>query len=290
MSARVQVMDDPEVGRGQGEFFQPSSQKQRVALVPAAISSAQLEPSEELNARAQKGDAGAIEDLQALAKKKEILERGVEKDPPSVIKLPEPEETYLFARADSCFTHYLQGVGYFFCKKAEYEAAGRQPTCCNHSERDALLRYALVLLVYDTDPEGQLIKIPQERALPLDDKNRLDFKYKFCTWALTDSQMRVWKTFHAQNPPISTDYEVWTEKQGNSERVKFAPCRGDAKWMTKGPVLMKKVLREGAKIWEGIQRTLGKDLGTDDIDTMFLGNQGKKAATSEKDFKGLLGS
>jgi len=282
-------MDDPEVGRGQGEFFQPSSQKQRVALIPAAIGRTQLEPSEELKAKAKSGDAVANDEVEYLLKKKEILEKGLEKEPPSVIRIPEPEETYLFARADSCYTHYMQGVGYFFCKKGEYEEHGEPPTCCDHSDRDALLRYALVLLVYDTDPEGQMIKIPNERATPLDDKNKLDFRYKFCTWALTDSQMRVWKAFHAENPPISTDYTVWTEKQGNSDRVKFAPCKNDAKWMSKGPVLMKKVLKEGGKMWEGIGRTLGKDLSTEDIDTMFKGNQGKKVATTERDFRGLLG-
>lgn len=288
MSVKRNLMDNPEVGAGGSEFFKPSSQKQVVALIPSFIPLAELNVSDELKEKAKK-DADAASEVEELVRFKEMLEQGADRDPATVLKASEPEEGYYYARADSHFTHYMTGVGYYLCKKHEYEKEGRESTCCKFSEREALLRYAVVLLVYDTDAEGEVNFIPKDRAQPLDDKNKLDFKYKFCTWTLTDSQMRAWKQFHKKNPPVSTDYEINTVKQGNADRVNFTPCRGDALWTKRGPVLQKKILKEGAKVWATISKTLGKDLPVTEIDQMFLGSAAKKSGSNERDFKGLIG-
>ena len=125
--------------------------------------------------------------------------------------------------------------------------------------------------------------------LPIDKDHKLDFKYTFKYWNLSDPKMREWKRFKDQNPLVGTDYEVWTEKQGVADRIKFSPCRGDAKWMTKGSTLLSKIVKEGSKFWDEAGKKIGKDLSIQDIDTMFGQNSGRRSTASEKNFSQLLG-
>jgi hypothetical protein len=285
---KTQSIDDAEVGQSSGQFFQPSNQKQRIALVPAFISAAELEISDDLRTKVASGDPAAVADFEDISRLKSSIDEGLDRDPPSVLKVKDPKEGYLFAKTLSHFVHYTQGVGYWLCKRHEYEANGLDATCCAHSEREAMMMYAVVLLVYETDAKGQVIKIPEARQMPLDASNKLDFKYSLKTWTLSDPKMREWKRFKDQNPLVCTDYEVWTEKQGAADRIKFSPCRGDAKWMTKGPSLLSKVLKEGGKMWDDVGKRLGKDLSINDIDTMFGQTNSRKVAPNERNFSGLL--
>jgi len=291
MPVQTRVMDDAQVGKGSGNYFTPSNLKQRISLVPAFITEKELEPSDELKEKAKGGDSSAIEEIDNLVDTKELLEKGATREPPTVLKVKDPEAGYLFARADSHFVHYIKNYGYLLCKKHEYEAAGRTATCCvSNSEQDAMLMYAVVIVVYLTDPEGQIVKLPVERQPQLDETHKLDFKYEFKSWSLSDSRMRAWKQFHNQNPPINTDYEVWTQKQGNSDRLQFSPCKGDSLWSQRGQVLVKKILNEGVKEWGSIAKSLGRDVSIDEIDKMFGVAVAKtQAQNTEKNFAGLLG-
>jgi len=293
--ARVKSIDQDDVGKSGGDFFKPEPNKQRIALVPALHLKSDLEISDALKEKAKGGDRDAIEDIEERTELKEAFTEGLTSEPPRVKEVtdfgPEKKNGFLFGRADSHLSHYLpsEKISYL-CKSYEFEAAGLKATCCDNADRGAMNMYAVVLVVYETDHDGEVIKLKEERQKPLDDDHKLDFKYSLKIWSLSDSRMRAWKEHHRKFPLISSDYDVWTEKQGASDRVKFGPNQGQALWMARGPVLFGKILREGAEIWERAARAIGKDFSIKEIDTMFGVKQGGgvEATATETDYDNLL--
>lgn len=150
-----------------------------------------------------------------------------------------------------------------------------------------------MVLVYVTDTEANILRLAPEAQRPLDDAgNKLDFKYDLKTWGINDSKIKGLKQFTRKFPPVNCDYEVWIEKVGMSERVKFSPTSPPAYWMTKGPAFQERVLAEAAKLYDmgSVARTIGRDLSVKDIDELCgLAVAKPKAAPAERNFAGLLG-
>jgi hypothetical protein len=302
MPVLFRTVDDNAVGRGQGDYFKVSDKKQRIALVPKFITDASLTPSEQIQILSAKGDVEAQEQVAALLGLKENILANLQKRPPRALRVDGENPGYLSSVVASHMVHYKQGVGYFLCKKMEYEGAGRTPTCCTaprsdpKEQKEASALYAFVLLVYDdADPDtGEVPSIPEQlqKPIPGDPVNKLDFRYHLVPWAVNDSKMRELKRIQGQFPPIDSDYLVWTEKQGATDRMKAnAAGREKALWTLKGDVFKSRVVKEAASLWEGINRTLGRNFSMDEIDQMLTGAapvQTPKKTTTERQFGALL--
>lgn len=296
------MVDDPDVGRGGSEYFKPTTNKQRIAIIPFWIPESTLVIPDDLRAKAAKEEAAADE-LEYKLKFAELLKEGTEMEPPRTLR----EERngvvgFRYCRMDSGMVHYDTTVNYYFCKAKDYAALGRESECCKKSVIDAVAAkkpkeygdaqrlYAFVLIVYNTDAEGNILKLAPEARRPLDDKHKLDFKYEFKTWAINDSKIKGLKQYTKKFPPIACDYEVWTQKKGNSDIVMFSPCAPPGLWLARGPVLEKRILEESEPHWDKINRTLGKELTIEEVDKLC--GVGAGVATkpkTEKNFSGLLG-
>jgi len=296
------MIDDADVGRGLGEYFKPSTNKQRFAILPYSISEASLIISDELRAKAAT-DVASANILEHRLRFAELLKEGCEGEPARVIKTEQNGVPgYRYSRTDSALVHYDTTVKYFLCKADQYQALGREAECCKKAKVDAVAQgrkaeqgnaqklYAFVLLVYQTDTEGNVLKLAPDARKTLDEKYKLDFKYEIKTWAINDTKMKSLKQYTNRFPLINCDYEVWTQKRGAADITMFSPCAPPAMWMSRGPVLEKKVMDEAEAIWGTVPRTLGKDLTVEELDRMCLGvSSSPPKAKTEKNFSGLLG-
>ena len=251
---KVRSVDSESVGQSGNDYFKAEKNRQRIALVPYLIKKSEIEINEELKQKAISGDKKAQEEVEEIASLREDILEGLKQKPGQSPRTQEFKldigteviDGYLFPRVDSHMTHYLQKEKMsFYCKKEEYESLGRTPVCCvecakDPQDRGAYLQYAVVLIVYETQGtpnECSVLQLPPERQRILDAQNKLDFKYHIKLWGLSDGKIKGWKQFSKNFPLISSDYEVWTEKVGNADRVKFSPCQGKALWLERGPVL-----------------------------------------------------
>lgn len=294
MSVKVRAVEDQEVGRGATDYFRPEKAHQRIALVPCFISKANLTITDEIRKAGGQGSREAIEKMEEISSLVSVLDKGADKKPASALRIVQPSEGYLFAPVHSHMCHFIKGFGYVLCKQADYSTLGRSSVCCDNAKDDkgqkqeALLMHAMVLFVYDTDAEGEVTQVPADRQIPYG-AGKLNFKYRIVTWSCADTKMKDWKQFHKNFPLISCDYECFTEKVGNSDRVKFAPV-GPALWSAIDPTFTKKIIDEGAKKWEHVGRSLGRDLSVAEIDQMYKvsGGASISSAVNERSFEGLL--
>jgi len=289
-------VNEASVGSGKGSFFKPTGVKSRLAFIPFFIPAEDLEPTPELLKKASENDEVAQNLIQRKFGIKKSLEIGLAAKNPRAIKMDDGGKPgFLFGRVDSHMVHYKQGLGGFMCKKAEYERLKKPPTCCNavadknNLTQEAYNNYGVALIVYNTDNNGEVITLPENQAMPLDATNKLDFSYSIMRWSMNETRMREIKQHTTEFPMISSDFKIWTETQGKSERMKVAPCSGPATWMTKGPVFIKMMLKESKEIWPKVAPGLGKDLSTKDIDIMFTGSSSEEAkGNSEANYSQLL--
>lgn len=294
MSVKVRAIEDQEVGRGATDYFRPEKAHQRIALVPCFISKSSLIITDEIRKAGSEGSRDAIEKMEEVSSLVAVLDKGSDKRPPSALRVTNPSEGYLFAPVHSHMCHFIKGFGYVLCKQADYASKGRSAVCCDNAKddkgqkQDAMLMHAMVLVVYDTDAEGEVTPVPAERQIPYG-VGKLNFKYRLVTWSCADTKMKDWKQFHKNFPLISSDYECFTEKVGNSERVKFAPA-GPSLWTQIDPTFTKKIIDEGAKKWESVGRSLGRDLTTIEIDQMYKvsGGTNVSGSVNERSFEGLM--
>jgi len=305
---RTKSIDQSDVGQLGGDLFKPDQVKQRIALIPAFLPKSNLEISDELKKKKEEGDFEAQEQVEEIIDLQESIELGLKAQPPRVKEVKdfsfggsEPAAGYLYARADSHLAHYVQDQKMsILCKAHEYEKAGREAICCTHADppswggstqpQEARASYATVLIAYETDHEGDLVILPELKRKKLDDKHTLDFKYQIQTWILSDSRMRAWKEHYKTSPLITSDYVVWLAA---NKQIKFSAVQGQALWMAKGPILFKKILKEGAAAWDGAARWIGKNFSIEEIDQMYGINQKgspAKPAMEEKDYDDLLTS
>jgi len=295
------TIDDADVGRGGGEYFKVTSQKQRIAIIPYFVTKQELVISEEMKAKAA-DDAKVAAAIDHTMKFIQLLQEGAEAEPPRVKPMTwNGIEGFRYCRMDSAYAHYDETVKYYLCKADEYKALNREAECCLKGKSDAMAAgkpeqgdaqrlYAFIVLVYNTDAEGNILKIAPEARRKLDDQHKLDFKFEFRTWAINDSKMKGLKAFKNKFPPISCDYEVSEQMQGQSKRVIFSPCNGTALWLSRGPVLEQEVLDAVDPMWEKISRTIGRDMTIAEIDTLCgKAPAGNKPKTTEKSFAGLIG-
>lgn len=309
---RMRSADSDSVGQSGGDYFKPDKIRQRIALVPYLIPKSELEISDELKKKAIAGDVAAQNEVEDISELKSDILDGLKSKPGAQPRTKEYKlnmgteeiEGYLFPRVDSHMTHYLAKEKMsFFCKKEEYEGVGRPPVCCNECAKDpqdrgAYLSYAVVVLVYETTgtaDDCSIVELPLERQKTLDAENRLDFRYSMRLWGLSDGKIKGWKSFSKGFPLICSDYEVWTEKVGNADRVKFAPCQGQALWTQRGMTLQNMILKEGRKLWDengGAARTIGRNFSLEEIDKMFGITPPKRGGggSNEVGFSNLLNS
>lgn len=295
-SVKSTFLDDPDIGKPTNTFFKPTNQKQRIALIPHFVTVKELLPTEEM--RADQSIPGKQKVAQMLTMASE-LKKATEDIPKRVLSYSvDGEPGYLYCRQDVAMVHYDQTLKYYFCKAEEYKALGRVAECCKKSKTDAIAAgkpdqgdavrlYGFVVLAYGVDSTGNVIMIPEAQRKILDDGTVFRWDYMLSTWAVNDSKIREIKQFTKKFPPVSYDYEVWTEKKGAADVVKFAPCP-ESIWQMDSKV-MAHILKKSVEIWTQVGRTLGKDLTITQIDQMAGVQQAPVAAKTEINYTQLLG-
>jgi len=233
----------------------------------------------ELKKKGEEGDKYAIQEIEDIDRLRASIEDSLIESPgtpPKAKKITgymwpdgHQEDAYMFGRVDSHHVHYLQDQKVsFLCQALEYEKRNRQATCCKMSTQDPMLMHASVILVYETDKKGTVIPVPADRQRKLDEEHKLDFKFAMKVFTMSDSRIRALKEHTLSNPTISNDFFVWTEKQGNQDRVKFSPC-GQALWQQRGKTFFKKILTDGGEMWKEAYKQIAKEMTIDDIDKIF---------------------
>lgn len=263
--ARQLSFDDSRVGRSEGDFFKPSGTKerpQRVAFVPGEALQSELQPSAELRRRAQTGDREAQERLEDIMGLHETLTATLKKRPPAaeVWTNETGQKVILYAKTESAKVFYVDNVGSVLFKDGIPDEVINQTN-------GIYTAYGIVLIEYDLDADGNVVLLPPDRQLDLPGGHKLDFRYTMKVWSLNDAKIRAWKEQTRNNPLIFTDFEVWTEQQGKSPRVKFSPC-GPATWRRNEGV-KRRVIAEARKVYAALGRLIAKDFEVDDILAMF---------------------
>lgn len=297
----MQSLDSDTVGQSGGDFFKPDSNQQRIAMIPYLIAKSELEIPEELKKKALGGDTIAQEELEDIASLKEDIIDGLKSKPGAAPRTREFGEGYLFPRLDSHMVHYLdKEKTTFFCKADEYRRLGREPVCCNECAKDpkdrgAYKSYGTIVLVYETisAPDScEVIEVPPERQKSLPDGTKLNFRFSLKYFGLTDGKVKAWKQFSKNFPLITSDFDVWKEKKGNAEILKFSPCQGNALWFSLGTSLQEKVIKEAKKMWdseEGVTKAMGRNFSIEEIDKMFgIRTQNRPSSGTEGNFDSLL--
>jgi hypothetical protein len=300
MPVTMQVLDDPNVGKGSGQFFQPDKTKKRFSIVPQFVSEASLEPTDQLRQAVQNGDPTAQRQFELLMRTRNLIQEGVNPPDGSTPRSFKLENGYLISPTYSTMCHYRAGIGFYLCKASEYKALKRVPTCCTaersdeKEQKEPQLMYAMILIEYEADPAtGNTLRVIPELQRILDDKgNKLDFRYSFRSWTLNDSKMREFKLLHGQFPPIDSDYLCWIGKSGSFDKLFFQSAgREKALWQRRGDLFRDQIIEEAAPMWEAIPKPMWRDFSLDDIDKMLLGSSAapaKRPATVERDFGSLI--
>jgi hypothetical protein len=282
--------EDRRVGRGENEFFKATGIKdrpQRIAYIPAMADENQLVFSVELRRRAAAKDAVAIGTLEDMRAVREEITKSLKKNPPSAEVWTDEngKKSILYAKTEAARTFWLDGVGYVYWKEGIPEGC---------VEKSPQVIYGFVLLEYDLDSENEPVILRPEEQIELGDGHRLTFKYELKTWSLNDAKIRAWKEHSRSNPVIFNDYHVWTQKEGLYDRTKFSPA-GPALWR-QDPVVMQRIIKEAAKIYDNLPKLLAKDFTVAEIVEMTGVRQGGRDYSTapvtmpeEVDFASLLG-
>jgi hypothetical protein len=285
--------EDQRVGKGEGTFFKVTGIKdrpQRIAYIPAAVYENQLIVSPELQQRAAAKDAAAIEAIEDMRTLREEITKSMRRQVPSAeVWVDEHgKKSILYARMEAAKTFWVDGVGYIYWKEGIPDGL---------IDKGAQMVYGFVLLEYGLDNENEPVLLPPEEQIELGEGHKLAFKYELKSWSINDAKTRAWKEHSRTNPVIKNDYMVWTQKEGMYDRTKFSPS-GPALWR-QDPLVMARIIKEGAKIYANLPRLLAKEFTVDEIIDMTSGGQqggrGRLAAPSvattpeELDFADLLG-
>jgi hypothetical protein len=288
---RQSAFEDQRVGRGDNEFFKVTGIKnrpQRIAYIPATADESQLAFSPELQRRATAKDAAAIETMEDIRALRENLAAGLKRKPPSAeIWADETgKKLFLYAKTQAAKVFWIDGVGYVRWREDV-------PDGC--AEKPAFVLYGFILLEYELDSENEPVTLRPEEQIEVGDGHRLAFKYELKVWTLNDAKTRALKEHSRTNPVISTDYLVWTQKEGLYDRTKFSPA-GPALWR-QDPLVMRRIIKEAAKLYANLPQLIAKDFTTAEIIQMTAAGsqQGRGHSTTpeilpeETDFASLLG-
>jgi hypothetical protein len=291
---RIMTMTDDRVGQGTGDFYKPSNSKDkpdRIALVPIEITLDELTVNEALKQAAKSADKATataaqekIEDIQTL---KNQVNEGLQKKP-NTSQLWETEsgqKVIIFPGIQSAKVFWIDNVGYVHYIPGIPEECLKKP---------AYISYACAILQYKVDDEGNVLPIAEANQISLgpDGKggeHKLHFKYTIKPFTLNDTKVRTWKEAAKKAPLISRDFLCWTEKQGTSDRIKFLAC-DEAEWRA-NPGIMRRILREGRKTFDGLVKNMAKDHTLAEICQLFnLPVPGaERKEEPEQDFSALLG-
>jgi hypothetical protein len=281
-------MSEETVGNSESPYYElQENVNDRISLIGAFISLKELEITEADEELAKK-DAAA----EAYNNRKKVflehLEREAAKDRPGACKYSlNGEDGFLYARTDSHPVHFRKGVGGYLCKRDQYEKAGLEPVCCDNDDRGPFLSHVVVILQYLTDNEGELIEVPEyKQSFIPGTTEKLPYKYSIKYWQISDAKMKAWKGVQKEYPPISSDFYVKGEKQGNGLIAKFSNC-SECKWQ-KNEKLREAVIGKAHKDWwSKAGQKLGKDLSIDEIDRSYGIERPKK--NNEASYGELLG-
>jgi hypothetical protein len=283
--------DDQRVGKGDGEFFKVTGVKdrpQRIAYIPGTAYENQLVVSSELQKRAVAGDKSAIETIEDIRALREEITKSMKRVVPSAEVWVDEfgKKTILYARTEGAKTFWIDGVGPVHWKDGIPEGYIAKPP---------QIVYGFILLEYELDNENEPVRLSPDRQIEVGGGHKLTFKYQLKPWSINDAKVRAWKEHSRTNPVIMNDYMIWLQKDGQYDRTKFSPA-GPALWR-KDPMVMQRIIKEAAKMYANLSKTIAKDFSVDEIIEMSEGGQkGRQAGPTamtmpeEIDFAGLLGS
>lgn len=293
--ARVMSMDDASVGKGTGDFFKITGQKdrpQRVAFIPGEAFEGELVVTDTLRQKAQSGDSEAIEKIEEILSLKENIGKSLKRKSAEVWENENGQRVILYAKTEAARVFWIDNVGYV------YEVSGVPDECKGRS--GAMTLYGFVIVEYELDDEGHVREIAE--SLDLGDGHTLNFKYTMKVAQLGDPKVRVWKEQTRNFPWITSDYEVWNEKQGTSDRAKFTPA-GPAVWR-QDPYVMRRIIAEARKLYPNVLKTIKKFSAEEiikmhpQVEALLIATGKLKASTTsgtremqveETDFSTLLG-
>lgn len=295
---RTSSFDDNNVGKGGGEYFKITGTKtspQRIAFIPGEAFEAELVVADALKAKAKAGDKEAQEKIEDISNLRENITKSMKKMPPSaeVWTNENGQKCMLYSKLEVAQTFYVEGAGYIYDKP-------NIPEECK-GKYGAGPMYGFVIIEYEMGDDGPKL-IPEEQQIDLGGGDRLRFRYSMKVAQMNDPKVRAWKEHTKNFPMIFHDYEVWTEKVGQSDRAKFSPCP-IALWRD-NPSVMKRIIAEARKLYPTIKKNLAKDFTREEVIKMFPkleqqlgmgGNTNLKSSpqmemhVEEADFSALLG-
>ena len=209
------------------------------------------------------------EDLNKQPELREKVETGLANNLSGVEEMElDGKPGYSWKRFDDCLVHYRKtSRNYYHCLQEEYKKEGREPTCCA-KEGPPKSRQGTVIIKYETDSNGNVIRIPDNFALELEPGYLLNFKNSVMTVSLPSVRVQTWKTYFQSSP--HADFLFWME----DNKFKVEPCEGNhAIWRQRGSAFQERIIKEAMPCWERFPDALGTTFSIAQIDTSYgLGN------------------
>jgi hypothetical protein len=273
------VWSDPSTGRGVPTRLEVTVNKQRVAQMPIWRSLESFDPPPEVVDRARQGVKEAIREMRRLRDLKDNVEKGLHEEFPSTVEYTVGGKPgYLYVPGYMELAHFIENLGMFRCKTAEFRASGQigpdeKAPCCIKAGKDAQVATVILVLGYATDPGGKVVPVDEDVQERLDDGTRIPFEYTYLGYSLNYKQKQAWSNVQVANPPLNSDYHVFKEGPGQYAKIVYAAL-GKCLWRSLGDAMVRRVIEEVAKRLHLIDDALGRDLGLEEQRRLFFESRG----------------
>lgn len=295
---------DNGYGQRDAGFFKPSEKMDLISLLPRFHPHSYFDIPADLQARADANNGEDSEKAQTLIKKINKQHRDVKQmlraDPIAALEFHDGHLWVPYFWKD---THYVKGFGSFWCKAAEYQAAGREPVCCLADRKDKndskspQRQFGNVILVYNSmvrKGQPEIVRLPKEESEELDNGEYLDFEYTLYLFTQSKAKARELRDVSIGTNAMNTDYIVSLQNNGSSKIMKAKATHKKPLWLQKGEPLIRRIMEEAEPLWQRVERkgVFGKNLSLEEIDKLLLGEAlsttgSESAAFPDTDFSGL---